>query len=103
MLYTGSLLRDGAGDLIGADIERSQPLLIEDGTRPDPKRFRDLEGLALLSDGLLAIFAESRPCILVYSDVSGTPLRRELPKRAKRAPGNIGFEAFAVSQDGTFF
>ena len=103
VLYSGTLLRDGAGDLIGADIERSQPLLIEDGTRPDPKRFRDMEGLALLSDGQLAISAESRPRILIYSDVSGTPLRRELPKRAKRAPSNIGFEAFAVSQGGALF
>ncbi len=103
VLYEGALIRDADGTLTGATIDRTVPLLMENGKRPDPKRFRDLEGLALLPDDRLSMTAEGKSRLLTYSDVTGTPTKRNLPKRARTAPKNIGFEAFAISDSARLY
>ena len=103
VLYSGSLVRGEAGQLTGAKLENSVQLLMENGKRPDPKRFRDLEGLALGDDGALRMSAEGRARILTYSDATGTPTAQTLPKRARHAPNNVGFEVFAISKAGKLF
>ena len=72
-LYRGDLTRDQDGLLEGATLVETIPLVIEDGTRPDPKRYRDMEGLALASDGVFHISAEHNSRTLSYADAKGTP------------------------------
>ena len=44
-LYRGNLTRDQDGLLESATLVETIPLVIEEGTRTDPKRYRDMEGL----------------------------------------------------------
>ena len=103
VLYSGALVRAEAGDITGVELRKAIPLLIEDGTRPDPKHFRDMEGLALGPDGVLHMSAEGRSRLLTYAQIDGIPTELSLPKRARNAPNNVGFEAFAISDDGAMF
>lgn len=101
-LYRGNLTRDQDGLLEGATLVETIPLVIEDGTRPDPKRYRDMEGLALASDGVFHISAEHNSRILSYADAKGTPDAQQLPFVKTNTPKNVGYEAFAISPEGHF-
>ena len=99
-LYRGSLVRDETHALHDAVLDDVTPLVIEDGTRPDHKRFRDMEGLALSADGTLHISAEHNPRILSYANLTETPDASPLPNLTTNSPRNVGYEAFALSRKG---
>lgn len=100
VFYSGRVQRDANGAVTGVDAVQTRPLVIEDGTRPDPKRHRDLEGLASTGDAGFYAVAENRHRILYYPDAHATPKKIKLPAISRQMPGNRGFEALAISSDG---
>ena len=101
-LYRGDLPRDQDGLLERAILVETIPLVIKDGTRPDPKRYRGVEGLALASNGVPHISAEHNSRILSYADAKGTPDAQQLPFVKTNTPKNVGYEAFAILPEGHF-
>ena len=98
--YDGGFARAADGNLKAATLSMVKPLLFEQGRRPDAKRGRDTEGLALAADDTAFITAESHQRLLIYTTKSDTPKRRGLPPRPSRSPSNTGFEALAITPKG---
>lgn len=102
ILYQGQFLRGADGSLDGVKQDASSALVIETGLRPEFKKDRDMEGLAISENGDIHVSTENVPKILTYRNGSDTPTASPLPRIDQRAQSNKGFEALAITPDGHF-
>jgi hypothetical protein len=102
VLYRGDFVRASDGTLLKASLIETIPLVVDTGLRPDEKRERDMEGLAIADNGAFHVSVENKFRILSYPDARSTPTFRGLPTFKTKTPKNTGFEALALTSNGDF-
>lgn len=98
----GRTLRDATGYLTGAEVARSQRLLLPDG-RPIRPPWQDTEGLALGPDGSFYISREWQHGIERLPQLGTRPTRLPRAPAFRTMPGNVGLEAVAVDATGAIY
>ena len=102
VLYRGDFIRTSDGTLFRASLIEALHLVVDTGLRPDEKRERDMEGLAIADDGAFHVSVEHKFRILSYPDAGSTPTSHDLPTSNTKTPKNTGFEALALAPNGAF-
>lgn len=100
-LIEGQLQRR-AGQIIGAELLRHEPLRLPQGVRLG-KAERDSEGLALHSDGTLFVSLEHIHQIWRYPRAFDAGVIEPTHKDFRRLPSNAGLEALAIDARGRVF
>lgn len=103
VLFDGTLTRGENDTLSSAQVDRVTKLVMDDGTRPDRKAKRDIEGLVWRGGDAFHVVTENLHRLLSYENANATPVRRALPILPPQAPKNRGFEALAINANGGLF
>ncbi|SDD39290.1 hypothetical protein SAMN05421538_101519 [Paracoccus isoporae] len=97
----GSVARDSAGRIRGMRMAGRAQLKDSHGTPLRPGHLGDSEGLAIGGDGTAWISFEGLDRIARYDDLDGAAIRIPIPPDWQQIPTNEGFEALAITPDGS--
>ncbi|WBU56483.1 esterase-like activity of phytase family protein [Paracoccus sediminicola] len=97
----GTVDRDSSGRIRGMRMAGRAHLQDSRGRVLQPGRLGDSEGLAVAADGTRWISFEGLDRIARYDDVDRPATRIDIPQGWSSIPTNEGFEALAITGDGT--
>ncbi|WBU63710.1 esterase-like activity of phytase family protein [Paracoccus aerodenitrificans] len=97
----GMIERDSSGRIRNMRMAGRAHLQDSAGTALLPGRLGDSEGLAIAPDGTIWVSFEGLDRVARYDDVDRPATRIDIPDAWQSIPTNEGFEALAITADGT--